>query len=42
MAIASGAQAAAALDELDIGAAEARLRTIREVMTDRQRYIEIS
>ena len=37
VAIASGAQAAAALDELDIAAAEARLRTIREVMTDRQR-----
>jgi hypothetical protein len=41
-AIASGAQAASALDELDIAATEARLRTIREVMTDRQRYIEIS
>jgi hypothetical protein len=42
VAVASGAQAAAALDELDIAAQEARLRTIREVMTDRQRYIEIS
>jgi hypothetical protein len=42
VAIASGAQATAALDELDVAAAEARLRTIREVMTDRQRYIEIS
>jgi len=41
-AIASSAQAAAALDEVDIAAAEARLRAIREVMTDRQRYIEIS
>ena len=42
VAVASGAQAAAALDELDIAAQEARLRTVREVMTDRQRYIEIS
>jgi hypothetical protein len=42
VAVASGAQAAAALDELDIAAQEARLRAIREVMTDRQRYIEIS
>ncbi|HUB38206.1 MAG TPA: hypothetical protein VMA72_05085 [Streptosporangiaceae bacterium] len=42
VAIASGVQAAAALDELDIAAAEARLRTIGEVMADRQRYIEIS
>jgi hypothetical protein len=41
-AVASVAQAAAALDELDIAAAEAKLRTIREVMTDRQRYMEIS
>jgi hypothetical protein len=41
-AIASAAQATAALDEVDIAAIEARLRTIREVMTDRQRYIEIS
>jgi len=41
-AIASAAQAAAALDLLDIAAEETRLRTIREVMTDRQRYIEIS
>ena len=40
--IASDAQATAALDDLDVAAAEARLRTIREVMTDRQRYIEIS
>jgi hypothetical protein len=42
VAVASGAQAAAALDQLDIAAAEARLSTIREVMTDRQPYIEIS
>jgi hypothetical protein len=42
VAVASGAQAALALDDLDVAAQEARLRTIREVMTDRQRYIEIS
>jgi hypothetical protein len=41
-AIASAVQATAALDELDVAAQEARLRSIREVMTDRQRYIEIS
>ena len=41
-AVAAGAQDTPALDELDIAAQEARLRTIREVMTDRQRYIEIS
>jgi len=41
-AVASAAQATAALDEVDVAAIEARLRTIREVMTDRQRYIEIS
>jgi hypothetical protein len=41
-AVASAVQTAAALDVLDIPAQEARLRTIREVMTDRQRYIEIS
>jgi hypothetical protein len=35
-------RAAAVLDELDVTAQEARLRTIREVTTDRQRYIEIS
>ncbi len=40
-AAASDAQAATALDELDIAALETRLRTIREVMTDRQHYIEI-
>jgi hypothetical protein len=41
-AIATDVQAAAALDEVDIAGQEARLRRIREVMTDRQRYIEIS
>ena len=41
-AVASGAQAAPALDELDIAALEGRLRAIREVIADRQRYIEIS
>ena len=41
-AIASGVQALAALDELDVPAQDARLRAIREVMTDRQHYIEIS
>ncbi len=30
------------LDELDMAAVEARLRKIRELMSDRQRYIEIS
>jgi hypothetical protein len=34
--------AAYALDEVNIAACEARLRTIRTVMADRQRYIEIS
>jgi hypothetical protein len=32
----------AILDELDVTAQEARLRKIREVMSDRQRYVEIS
>ncbi len=41
-ALASGVRAAAALDQVDIGAQEARLATIREVMADRQRYCEIS
>jgi hypothetical protein len=31
-----------ALDEVNVAACEARLRTIRTVMADRQRYIEIS
>jgi hypothetical protein len=30
------------LDELDVNAEEARLRKIREVMSDRERYVEIS
>lgn len=34
-------QAAAALDELDIGGPEARLRAIRAVMADRPRYIDL-
>jgi hypothetical protein len=34
--------AAGALDEVSIAACEARLRTIRTVMADRQRYIEIA
>lgn len=32
----------AALDEVNVPAAEARLRKIREVIADRQRYVEIS
>ena len=31
-----------ALDEVDAAAVEARLRKIREVVSDRQKYIEIS
>jgi hypothetical protein len=31
-----------ALDELDVAAVEARLRKIRSLITDRQRYIEIT
>jgi hypothetical protein len=34
--------AAGALDEVSVAACEARLRTIRTVMADRQRYIEIA
>jgi hypothetical protein len=34
--------AAVALDEVDVAACEARLRTIAAVVADRQRYIEIS
>jgi hypothetical protein len=41
-ALAADAQRVLALDELDFAAAEARLRKLREVMADRQRYIEIS
>ena len=31
-----------ALDEVNVAACEARLRTIRTVIADRQRYVEIS
>jgi len=41
-ALAADADRALALDQLDTVAAEARLRKIREVMADRQRYVEIS
>jgi hypothetical protein len=41
-ALAADVQRVAALDQLDVAAAQARLGTIREIMTDRQRYIEIS
>lgn len=41
-ALAADVQRVLALDELDIAALEARLRKLREVMNDRQRYIEIS
>jgi hypothetical protein len=41
-ALAADVQRARALDELDSAAAEARLATLREVMADRQRYLEIS
>jgi hypothetical protein len=34
--------AGSALDEVNVAACEARLRAIRTVITDRQRYIEIS
>jgi len=42
MALSEGLQKVAALDEVDVAAQEARLRTMREVMADRQRYIEVS
>ena len=42
VAIAADARSAVVLDALDNAALEARLRTIREVMGDRRRYIEIS
>ena len=35
-------QDAASLEEIDVGAQETRLRTLREVMADRRRYTEIS
>jgi hypothetical protein len=41
-ALAADVDRAAALDELDTAACDARLRKLREVMSDRQRYTEIS
>jgi len=41
-ALAVGLAGVLALDEVDVPAQEARLRKLREVMTDRQRYTEIS
>jgi hypothetical protein len=35
-------QRVTALDELDVTSLDARLRKLREVMADRQRYVEIS
>jgi hypothetical protein len=40
--LAADLSAVAALDEVDVPAVEARLRKIREVAGDRQRYIEVS
>jgi hypothetical protein len=40
--LAADVQRVPALDELDVPALDARLRKLREVMADRQRYIEIS
>lgn len=40
-ALAHDLRAAAALDEIDVPAQEARLRKIREVMAERRRYLEI-
>jgi hypothetical protein len=40
--LAADVQRVPALDELDGSALDARLRKLREVMADRQRYIEIS
>jgi hypothetical protein len=40
--LAADVQRVLALDELDVAALDARLRKLREVMADRQRYIEIS
>jgi hypothetical protein len=42
IALSDGLRKVAALDEIDVAAQEARLRSMREVMADRQRYIEIS
>lgn len=41
-AMADDLQRASALDEVDVSAEEARLRKLREVMADRQRYTEIA
>jgi hypothetical protein len=41
-AMADDLQRASALDEVDVAAEEARLRKLREVMSDRQRYTEIA
>jgi hypothetical protein len=40
-AVAAAAAECGALDQLDIGAIEERLRRIRETITDRRRYLEI-
>ncbi len=40
--LAADVQRVLSLDELDVTALDARLRKLREVMADRQRYIEIS
>jgi hypothetical protein len=40
-ALASDLASVAVLDQIDVPAAEARLRSIREVISDRRRYIEI-
>jgi hypothetical protein len=42
IALSEGLQKVAALDEIDVPAQEQRLQSMRQVMTDRQRYIEIS
>lgn len=41
-ALAAGVDRVPALDELDAPAVEARLRKLREVIADRQRFLEIS
>jgi hypothetical protein len=40
--LAAGVRSVTALNEVDVAAQEAGLAAIREVMADRQRYIEIS
>jgi len=42
MALSEGLQAVPALDQVDVDAQETRLRSMRQIMADRQRYIEIS